>query len=223
MATKLTLAEKIAKKPIEDFISLKGDDGRKELEKTVKTLKTGYKRRVASFKRRGLTSYAQISFERSIPNGKEQPIKNMTRNQLILEIARYQKFFNDETSSVSGINRVNRAQDLRIFGVGKVVAGKPIPARRMTDEERKKFWDVYDEFKHQKKAENTKYSSETIQQVTAEAFFLLDESERDKKSITDMNLIGILNDIERKLKEQQEEINMESVPNVYTGRGPFRA
>ncbi len=60
---------------------------------------------------------------------------------------RIQEFFNADTSSVEGARRVARDQDARLFGVN--ARGNPI--RRMTFEERKKFWDVYDEFLNQNK------------------------------------------------------------------------
>ena len=112
---KQTQAEKIASIPIEQIIKMSGKE-RKTLENYVRTLRGGYKRRVQSFARKGLTSHAQIAFEGTIPDKKPVQLTKMTRNQLILEFARYSKFFNDVTSSEAGIKKVNREQDIRIFG-----------------------------------------------------------------------------------------------------------
>lgn len=207
---RLTKAEQIAKIPIERIVKLAGKEGRKELEKYARTLISGYKRRVGAFIRHGLVSYAEISLEGSIPY-RQQPIKNMTRNQLIMEIARYQKFFNDETSSVEGIKRVNREQDIRIFGTDS--RGRPI--RTMTQEERTRYWALYDEYLNQNPNSTSKYGSESVQQTLADALF---SGDRD----TGGTITEILNKVEQKLSEQLEAENVGSVPNVYSGRGPAR-
>lgn len=112
---KKTQAEKIASMPIENITKI-SDKERNILEKYVKTLRAGYKRRVQSLAKKGLVSHAQIALEGTIPDKKPVQLTKMTRNQLILEFARYAKFFNDVTSSEAGIKKVNREQDIRIFG-----------------------------------------------------------------------------------------------------------
>lgn len=208
MAKKLTRAEKIAKIPIEEIGKLKGESGRKQLETYLKNLEMGYKRRVQSFRKRGITSYAQLSFESGVPDGgkSRQSIKDMTRNQLILEIARYQKFFNDKTSSLEGIKEVNREQDIRIFGQDR----RGRPRKRMTEEERKRFWSLYEEYLNQDPTASSKYGSESIQQMVADALFTGEE-----KTITEL-----LDGVEARLQSKIREENLRSVPNVYSGRGP---
>lgn len=208
MAKKLTRAERIAKIPIEEIGKLKGASGRKQLETYLKNLEMGYKRRVQSFRKRGITSYAQLSFESGIPAGvkSRQSIKDMTRNQLILEIARYQKFFNDKTSSIEGIKEVNREQDIRIFGKNR----RGQPRKRMTEDERKRFWSLYEEYLNQDPTASSKYGSESIQQMVADALFSGEE-----KTITEL-----LDGVETRLKRKTHEENLRSVPNVYSGRGP---
>lgn len=206
MPKKLTQAEKIAKIPIEDIVKLSGEEGNKKLINYARTLKSGYKRRVASIKKQGLISHAQISLEEHLPK-KDKKLTNLTRNQLILEIVRYQKFFNDETSSISGIRKVNAAQDARIFGVDK----RGHPRQRMTVDERERFWSLYDEYKNQNPGGTTKYGSETVQQFLASKIV-----DGPKKSIIEM-----LKSLEEELSEYSTTENLETVPNVYSGKGPF--
>lgn len=207
MAKKKTQAEKIAKIPIENIMKISGKN-RKELEKYVNTLRSGYKRRVQSFARKGLISHAQIAFEGTIPEKKPVQLTEMTRNQLILEFARYSKFFNDITSSEEGIRKVNKEQDVRIFGADK----KGRPKRTMTDSERQKFWTLYEEYENQHPTANSRYGSESVQQQIADALF-------DTQSIQGDNLIDFLDRVERNLAQKSLEQNLRSVPNVYSGRG----
>lgn len=204
---KQTQAEKIASIPIEQIIKMSGKE-RKTLENYVRTLQQGYKRRVQSFARKGLTSHAQIAFEGTIPDKKPVQLTKMTRNQLILEFARYSKFFNDITSSEAGIKKVNREQDIRIFG--QDVKGRP--RRTMTDTERQKFWSLYEEYENQHPTASSRYGSESIQQQIADALF-------DTQSIAGDNLIDFLDRVENRLAQKNIEENLRSVPNVYSGRG----
>lgn len=204
---KQTQAEKIASIPIEQIIKMSGKE-RKTLENYVRTLRGGYKRRVQSFARKGLTSHAQIAFEGTIPDKKPVQLTQMTRNQLILEFARYSKFFNDVTSSEAGIKKVNREQDIRIFGQD----AKGRPRRTMTDTERQKFWSLYEEYENQHPTASSRYGSESIQQQIADAMF-------DTQTIGGDNLIDFLDRVENRLAQKTMEENLRSVPNVYSGRG----
>lgn len=208
MATrKQTQAEKIASMSIENITRMSGKE-RKTLEKYVRTLRAGYKRRIQSFARKGLISHAQIALEGSIPDKKPVQLTKMTRNQLILEFARYAKFFSDVTSSEAGIKKVNREQDIRIFGQD----AKGRPRRTMTDKERQKFWSLFEEYENQSPTANSRYGSESIQQQIADALF-------DTQSINSENLVDFLDRVEQRLAQHSTEENLRSVPNVYSGRG----
>lgn len=202
-----TKAEQIASIPIEQITKMSGKE-RKTLEKYVRTLRQGYKSRVQSFARKGLISHAQIALEGTIPNKKPVQLTKMTRNQLILEFARYSKFFNDVTSSETGIKKVNREQDIRIFGQDS----RGRPRRTMTDTERQKFWTLYEEYENQHPTASSRYGSESIQQQIADALF-------DTQSIGGENLIDFLDRVEQRLLQKTTEENLRSVPNVYSGRG----
>lgn len=203
-----TQAEKIAEIPIEQVAKLSGDIGIKELRKYVRTMRTGYTRRVQSFKRKGLKSYAQIALEKSVPKGKKQvELTKLTRNQLLLEFARYSKFFNDVTSSEAGIKLVNKKQDIRIFGATE--SGRPL--RTMSNDERERFWDLYDEFLNQKPTSSSRFSSESIQQQLADLQF------SDSGIGTDLN--EFFNRIEKELDKKKTEENVKDEANIYSGIG----
>lgn len=202
-----TKAETIAHIPIEQITKMSGQD-RKKLEGYVRTLRTGYKRRVQSFSRKGLISHAQIALEGTIPDKRQVQLTKLTRNQLILEFARYSKFFNDVTSSEAGIKKVNREQDVRIFGQD----AKGRPRRTMSDEERQRYWSLYEEYENQHPSASSKYGSESIQQQLADALF-------DTQSIQGDNLVDFLDRVEQRLAQKYMEENLRGVPNVYSGRG----
>lgn len=202
-----TQAERIAEIPIEKIARMTNAQ-RKTLEGYVRALRSGYKRRVQSFAKKGLVSYAQIALEGSLPSKKPVQLTKMTRNQLILEFARYAKFFTDATSSEQGIRRVNREQDIRIFG--KDSRGRP--KRTMTEQERQKFWTLFEEYNNQNPTANSKYGSESVQQQLADALF-------GPQSINGDNLVDFLDRVQQRLSEKYKQENLRSVPNVYRGKG----
>lgn len=204
---KQTQAEKIASIPIEQITKMTSKD-RKALEKYVKTLRAGYKRRVQLFVRKGLVSHAQIALEGTIPDKKPVQLTKMTRNQLILEFARYAKFFNDVTSSEEGIKSVNRAQDVRLFGTD----AKGRPKYSMSQEERTRFWQLYEEYQNQNPSKFVNYGYNTVQQAITE--MTLSGSE-----LTSDNLIVLMDKLDAILEKSYFEQNLGSVPNVYSGRG----
>lgn len=202
---KLTKAEQISRIPFEELGKLGGKEGVNQLKSYLKTLRQGYIRRVQSFKRRGVDSFAQIALEREFPR-RAREINSLSRNQLLLEIAKYSKFFNDETSTLKGIEKVNKEQDIRIFGADK----RGRPKRTMSTEERRAYWDLYNEFLNQNKNASSKYGSETIQQMLADITFARQEK---------MSFLDTLNALGENLEENLNQINAGSYKNVYSGRG----
>lgn len=208
MAKKQTEAERIANIPIEQIIKMGGEDIPK-LRGYVSTLVSGYKRRVQSFAKKDLTSYAQISLENSLPESYKLDVSKLNRNQLLLEFARYSKFFRDVTSSEAGIRQINKDQDVRIFG--KDSKGNPI--RTLSSEERKAFWDLYDEFKNQNPTVTSSYGASSFtQQVLADAMF-------GKNPLSSDNLVSFLSEVKKRLQDASVKENLRSVPNVFSGRG----
>lgn len=66
----------------------------------------------------------------------------ISRNRAYNEIFQIQQFFNAKTSDVKGAKEVMRDQDIRIFGTTK--SGRP--KKRMTTEQRTRFWSLYEDF-----------------------------------------------------------------------------
>lgn len=206
---KETQAEKIAKIPIEEISKITTND-RKQLEKYVSQMRYGYKRRANQFKRQGVFSHAQKALEDSFSGKRQLPLNKMTRNQLIYEFARYQKFFSYITSTMEGIEKVNREQDIRIFGINKDT-GQPL--QRMTEEERELFWTVYDEYANQEPSGVNRYGYNFIWNQIGEMVISGEELSKE-------NLTKSLKAVKERL-EKTEKFSLEGdVPNVYSGRGP---
>lgn len=179
---KKTAAEKLAEIPWEDISKLTTSaEDMKTLMRYVNTMRQGMNRRVQTFNRRGVFSYAADSIDAM--NIKNEPAKNIVnqimkskagpgksklataRNALIAEFAKYQQFFNSQTSSLEGIALVNAEQDKRIFG-------GEYQKKSMTDEERKVFWRTYEDFMENPNFIRTaSMTSETVQQQLASAMF----------------------------------------------------
>lgn len=202
-------AEQIAAIPIEDIAKLSGESGRQKLLGYVKSLQYGYKRRVQQFKRRGESSYAQIALEKSMPaGGQSVKLTKLTRNQLILEFARYSKFFTAKTSTLEGIREENQLQDARIFGIDD----EGNPRHQMSRADREKFWDLYYEYYNTYRATATSYGSETVQQQLADAIFGANNFPTD-------NIPEFLEEVENRLTGSQIITNSGGMGNVYSGRG----
>lgn len=185
---KKTVSEKLAETPWEDISKLTTSaEDMKTLMRYVDIMRQGMNRRVQLFKRRGIFSYAADSIDAM--NIKNEPARNIVnqimkskagpgksklataRNALIAEFAKYQQFFNAQTSSLEGIELVNAEQDKRIFG-------GEYQKKSMTDEERKVFWHMYEDFMESPSFIRTaSMTSETVQQQLAYAMFDEGESE----------------------------------------------
>lgn len=209
---RLTKAEQIAQIPWEVLSKIKDDEaGRKQLTGYLKIMRSGYSRRVAAFNRKNLFSYAQDSYERTIPEDyKPDKLNKMSRNKMLLELARYIKFFNDETSSEAGIKKVNREQDSRIFGVDE--RGRPL--HQMTTQQRLDYWTFYENFKKSKPIWTTDSYSEDTQIYMAQVYF--NDEKFDKLELADK-----LEYMAKLLEEKNQMKNLEDSPNAYAGRGDF--
>lgn len=211
---KKTKAETIAEIPIESVIKLGGEQGRKQLEQYVRTLRSSFKRRIDQIKRHGEYSYAYDAYLKSIPeNFRYSKISDMSRNKLIEEFARMQSFFISQTSTLKGIKKVNLEQDIRLFGVNK----RGLPLKRMSNEERVKYWALVDEYLNNKSISYGRYGSERIHQVIADSVI---GNGRDISAIGDLQ--AFFNDIERRLENEylgfdKNEENIED--GVYSGKG----
>lgn len=123
-----------------DLGRMKGEQGMKELQSILRTLRRSIGARKGQFARAGIVSHALYSYEAESMFGmKKRPsIAKLTRNQLIMEVVKAQKFFKGKTSTVKGARTVQRNVEKRLFGEHT--------KRHLTYEESQHFWRVYNEF-----------------------------------------------------------------------------
>lgn len=141
-----------------------------------------------------------------------QSTETMNVNKIRSELFQIQDFFKARTSDVKGARQVMREQDERIFGLNE----RGNPARRMTVEERTKFWQVYDEFLKTYKNAEAIYGSEKIQQYLGE----LTISGRKQRGVFKRGEIGMmeqLSSLEKTLRESDGEYYAD-LRNVRQGR-----
>lgn len=144
-------------------------------------------------------------------NGVQSP-ESMNVNRIRSELFHIQEFFNSKTADVKGAREVMREQDARIFGIND----RGTPTKRMTLEERTKFWSVYEEFLKTYKNAEAIYGSEKIQQFLGD----ITMGDRGKKNIFkkgDIGLIQQLNALNTMLRESEGEHHVD-LRNVRQGR-----
>lgn len=143
-------------------------------------------------------------------NGERSPEK-MTIHQIRSELFHIQEFFKSKTGDVKGAREVMREQDIRIFGENT----RGNPARRMTIEERTKFWSVYEEFLSTYKNAEAVYGSEKIQQYLGSLTIGNRRVSAFRKGST--GLMDQLSALDKMLRESGEEDVIE-MRNVRQGR-----
>jgi hypothetical protein len=172
--------------------------------------KLNYRER--AFKRAGSNVYSpalekmQDYYDR---NGVQSP-ESMNVNKLRSELFHIQEFFNSKTADVKGAREVMREQDARIFGI----SAKGVPLKRMTREERDRYWATYDEFLRTYKNAEAIYGSDKIQQYLGE--MTLEGRKQGGFRKGSIGLIKQLNTLSAKLRENRgESIELR---NVRSGR-----
>lgn len=143
-------------------------------------------------------------------NGERSPEK-MTVHQIRSELFHIQEFFKSKTGDVKGAREVMREQDIRIFGEN--TRGNPV--RRMTIEERTKFWSVYEEFLSTYKNAEAVYGSEKIQQYLGSLTIGNRKVSAFRKG--SIGLMDQLSALDKMLRESGEEDVIE-MRNVRQGR-----
>ena len=143
-------------------------------------------------------------------NGERSPEK-MTVHQIRSELFHIQEFFKSKTGDVKGAREVMREQDIRIFGENS--RGNPV--KRMTIEERTKFWSLYEEFLSTYKNAEAVYGSEKIQQYLGSLTIGNRKVSGFRKG--SIGLMDQLNALDKMLRESGEEDVIE-IRNVRQGR-----
>ena len=144
-------------------------------------------------------------------NGVQSP-DSMNVNRIRSELFHIQEFFNAKTADVKGAREVMRDQDVRIFGTND----KGQPLKRMTIEERTKFWSVYEEFLNTYKNAEAIYHSDKIQQYLGD----LTLQDRKKKGVfmrSDGYLMQQMDSLMKMLRENVGEYHAD-MRNVRQGR-----
>lgn len=175
---------------------------------------------IKAIEKAGLYSPAYEVYKRS--GGKLSLTKSMSRASAIMELARLQQFLQSETATAKGIRTVNRRQDERIFGTNPNTGR---PRRTMTLEQRKAFWNAYNEFRNGSAYAQFRNMNSNVVQQALYAIGL----DRRKFTADDFNrLADILPDMQRQYEntgsvdlaslKKARKYNWEDSANVLTGR-----
>lgn len=85
----------------------------------------------------------------------------MNINQMRGELFHLQDFFQAETSTLPGARKVQKEQDIRLFGEDS----RGRPKKRLTTDQRTKFWSLFDEYKKMRPADVLEQSNLVQQQL----------------------------------------------------------
>ena len=87
-----------------------------------------------------------------------QSTEKVSRNRAYNELFNIRQFFNAKSSDVKEARKINIEQDKMLFGVTKSGRAK----FRMDTKQRKKFWDLYDDFTEFSKTAETAFGYQNI-------------------------------------------------------------
>lgn len=186
----------------------------KEAAEMLRQFREKFRYRQKAFARAGKNVYSpalekmESYYER---NGVQSP-DSMNVNKIRSELFQIQDFFKAETADVKGARKVMRDQDARIFGTNE----KGQPLKRMTVEERTKFWSVYEEFLKTYKNAESLYGSGKIQQYLGD-LTLQDRKKSGVFARGEISLMKQMSDLQRMLRENTGEYNAD-MRNVRQGR-----
>lgn len=209
MARKITYA-KIKSMEASEISKL----SQKEAAEMLRQFREKFRYRQKAFSRAGKNVYSpalekmESYYDR---NGVQSP-DSMNVNKIRSELFHIQDFFKSDTADVKGARKVMRDQDARIFGTNE----KGQPLKRMTIEERTKFWSVYEEFLKTYKNAESIYGSGKIQQYLGD----LTLQDRKKSGVFmrgDIGLMKQMSDLQKMLRENAGEYNAD-MRNVRQGR-----
>ena len=161
---------------------------------------------------------------------KENGVRNISRmrqSELRGEVFRLQEFFDSQSATVPGARTIALEQDLRIFGGDKQ---RRKPNRRMTVNERKNFWDAYDEYKNMHSETYVRnMGSNNIQQMLSQIAVEYENFGDDFSEDPDDHWFTaeLLADLDRKVNERKKSEEWENANydnfngNVHSGKRPY--
>ena len=138
----------VGKMSTEDLRNLLGE-ARKKYSVRAKSLK-----RVSD----KIYSPALETMERYYEDVGVQSTEHVSRNRAYNELFNIRQFFNAKSSDVKEARKINIEQDKMLFGVTKSGRAK----FRMDTKQRKKFWDLYDDFTEFSKTAETAFGYQNI-------------------------------------------------------------
>lgn len=138
----------VGKMSTEDLRNLLGE-ARKKYSVRAKSLK-----RVSD----KIYSPALEAMERYYKDVGVQSTEKVSRNRAYNELFNIRQFFNAKSSDVKEARKINIEQDKMLFGVTKSGRAK----FRMDTKQRKKFWDLYDDFTEFSKTAETAFGYQNI-------------------------------------------------------------
>ena len=159
-----SITQKVLEMSIEDI----GQQNKSTLAKYYKSMRSALGKRMKTFREAGEFSHAYNVYEREFKKEIPMKVSEMTQGRLQKEVVRLKKFFESETSTVEGSEEVNRRQDIMIFGS---IPGTNIPNRTMSAEERKEYWNLYEEWYNQEYKKHPELQSSEIQNILADLMF----------------------------------------------------
>ena len=211
MPRKITYSQ-LKKMSSSEISSLNTKDG--SAQEMLRQFREKFRYRMKAFDRAGKNVYSpalekmESYYDR---NGVQSP-ESMNVNRIRSELFHIQEFFNSKTADVKGAREVMREQDARIFGTNE----RGTPLKRMTIEERTKFWSVYEEFLKTYKNAEALYGSDKIQQYLGD----LTLQDRKKSGVfmrEELGLMRQMSDLQKLLRENVGEYHAD-MRNVRQGR-----
>ena len=187
-----------------------GKMNKKEMAATLTEFRKKFDTRASQLQKQGKYFYSP-AMEKISGYYEENPrmdVSKMSRNKAMSEIFRIQEFFQAKTSSVAGARKVMNEQDARIFGVSEKT-GKPL--KRLTVDQRTKFWELYNEFISQRKTATAAFTSGKIQQALGEMML----GQGKKVELTVSNLEELWNKLQKEKFESEEVYESR---NIFSGR-----
>ena len=130
----------------------------------------------------------------------------MNINQMRSELFHLQDFFQAETSTVPGARKIQKQQDIRLFGSDS----RGRPKKRMTVEQRTNFWSLFEEYKKMRPADVFEQSN-MVQQQLAQMMIEKGNLDFSAKSI---------NDLAARVDEERNRFNWE-MDEEYDGESVF--
>ena len=138
----------VGKMSTEDLRNLLGE-ARKKYSVRAKSLK-----RVSD----KIYSPALEAMERYYEDVGVQSTEKVSRNRAYNELFNIRQFFNAKSSDIKEARKINIEQDKMLFGVTKSGRAK----FRMDTKQRKKFWDLYDDFTEFSKTAETAFGYQNL-------------------------------------------------------------